>query len=124
MPFTLAFLADLGIVEGRYSGRIDAASLREAFDRMLAVGREHGAHRFLSDCTALHGGHTLFDLYELVDRLVEIRPGHRMREALLLPVIEPAARNVEFWQTACRNRGLDVRCFHRREDALDWLQQD
>lgn len=124
MPIALSFLADLGIVEGRYSGRIDAEGLREAFEGMIALGRKHGAHRFLSDCAALHGGHTLFDLYELVDRLVEIRPGRRMREALLLPVVEPAVRNVQFWETACRNRGLDVRCFQRRADALAWLQQD
>ena len=39
----------------------------------------------------------------------------------MLPLEAGAAEQIESFETACRNRGLDVRVFQDRDAALSWL---
>ena len=43
------------------------------------------------------------------------------REAVLLPLDPAAEEEFQFFETVCRNRGLDVRVFAERDEALAWL---
>ncbi|MFZ2449678.1 MAG: hypothetical protein WAW36_04065 [Methylovulum miyakonense] len=42
-----------------------------------------------------------------------------LKEAILLPSLPAPIENVKFWETACYNRGLRVRIFDDRQNALD-----
>jgi len=53
--------------------------------------------------------------------LASLPPGVIEREAVLLSDDAAAADQMEFFETACRNRGLDVRVFRDRDEALGWL---
>lgn len=109
------------IVETRYSGVLMPAELTAAVRETLAVGQRQGYTRFLGDCTELAGGHSIVDLYNLVDLVESARVGLDIKEAVLLPVSPASAEAVRFWETACLNRGAIVRIFTDREHALDWL---
>ncbi|HNF96198.1 MAG TPA: hypothetical protein PK493_02835, partial [Pseudomonadota bacterium] len=78
---------------------------------------------FLGDCSRLEGGHDIFTLYGFVRLLESLGLVGRLKEALIMPTLAAPARDVEFWETACLNRGLLVRVFPDRESACDWLCQ-
>ena len=59
----------------------------------------------------------------LAEFLASIPPGVIEREAVLLPCEAAAKQELEFFETACRNRGLDVRVFGERDEALAWLTE-
>ena len=39
----------------------------------------------------------------------------------MLPLDDTAADRIQFFETACRNRGMNVRVFPDRAAALAWL---
>ena len=122
MPWRTSYHQDLRIVESRYEGRLDASQLAEATEATLALARQWGADRFLADCTALEGGHSALDLFGVLERLQsddELPRG--WRNAIVGPSTPDAARDVDFWETLCRNRGLNVRIFAERDAAVTWL---
>jgi hypothetical protein len=121
MPWTLTHWPDLAVIETVYSGRIGASELRSAVESTISAFRSTGALRVLSDCTRLEGGHSIVDLYALVDLLGSLALPASFREAILLPQQPFAAEDVRAWETFCVNRGILVRVFQDRQAALDWL---
>ncbi|MGZ8218160.1 hypothetical protein [Methylomagnum sp.] len=123
MPWQIIFQADARIVETVYSGVVKPDELMAACKATLAFARENSAILFLGDCMALQGGHSVFDLYAIVDVLETHGFPRAGKEALLFPPLElsDVSRNIDFWETACGNRGYVVRVFHDREAALRWL---
>jgi hypothetical protein len=128
VPWEASYLPDLDAVLTVYCGVIPPGTLKEAVEATLDLGQERGTTRFLADCTSLEGGHSVVDLYGLA-ALVESVGATRekagiareSREALVLPQLDAAAREVEFWETTCRNRGFDVRVFAGMAEARAWL---
>lgn len=123
MPWNISYIQDLDAILTEYSGVLSPTELQEAVAATIASAREHGTLRLLGDCTWLEGGHSIVDLYGL-GRMVEslpVPPG--VHEAVVLPQLSAAAHDVQFWETTCRNRGLDVRVFQTLEGARAWLSQ-
>lgn len=124
MPWRVTYDAQAGLVETLYQGVVTSAELSAAIEATIVAGGLHQCHRFLGDCRTLEGGHTIFDLFAKVEELDDLGLAGQIREAVLLPASGVAARDVEFWQTACTNRGLDVQLFTDRDVALAWLLAD
>jgi hypothetical protein len=108
-------------MEARCCGRITATELGAAARHVVQQARSHGMCLLLSDCTDLLDGHTVIDLYDVADWLAADRTGPRFTEAIVMPISPLAAAKVRFWELACHNRGLSVRLFGRRAEALAWL---
>ncbi|SMF95947.1 hypothetical protein SAMN02949497_3325 [Methylomagnum ishizawai] len=118
----VTYHSDNGVVEAVFGGELTPDELRTAVEATLEAARRHANFLVLADCLELRGGHSLFDLYALVDFLEASGIPPNFKEALLMP---GAGREwfegVEFWETACLNRGLAVRIFSDRAAALAWL---
>lgn len=69
------------------------------------------------------GGHSIVDLYALI-KLLESRDLRGLKEAILMPSLQASRQDVEFYETACLNRGFNVKVFRDRQAALDWLAED
>jgi hypothetical protein len=121
VPWEASYLPDLDAVLTVYCGVIPPGTLKEAVEATLDLGRERGTTRFLADCTSLEGGHSVVDLYGLAALVESVGTTRDLREALVMPQLEAAARDVEFWETTCRNRGFDVRVFAGMAEARAWL---
>lgn len=80
-----------------------------------------GQGRILGDTTEMQGGHSVTDLYFLADALAATGLGGKMREALLMPSLPDTVDKVHFWETTCANRGLRVRVFTARDEAVALL---
>lgn len=112
------------VVETTYSGLLSPAELSDAVQGTVSALLEHGLTRVLSDCTALEGGHSITDLYFLVDAVQASGLARVMKEAVLMPTRHDPAVNAQFWETLCVNRFFSVRLFKERVAAIEWLLQD
>lgn len=121
MPWSIQIVPDMPVVETVYSGSIAAPDLKQAIQATLRLAEIHRIHLFFGDCSALAGGHSVFDLYDFSGDLSMFSLHTKLREAILIPVNQVIRKDVEFWETACLNRGFKVRLFEDRKVALDWL---
>jgi hypothetical protein len=125
MPWEARYLAQERLVETVYSGVIGARELRDAVEATARLGVENRAARFLGDLSGLQSGHSIVDLSEVVGRLEALGITRNMREALLVPgpATPDAVERARFYETACRNRGWNIRIFTERAAALAWLAE-
>lgn len=121
MPWHVRVHSDPPIIELALSGRLTPTELTEAARETLVLARQQSAPRVLGDCSALEGGHSVVDLYALAEWLAADSVGPRLREAVVIPDLSLVSDHVRFWETACRNRGIEVQAFNDRASALQWL---
>jgi hypothetical protein len=115
------FDEDAGVVEMVFDGTPEPQELDAAMTRAGTLGAEMLTNRYLVDCRAILSAGSPFDVLAVAELLASTPPGLIEREAVILPRNAAAARDFEFFETACRNRGLDVRVFHHRDEALGWV---
>jgi hypothetical protein len=123
VPVDVGFLDDVGVVEMLLAGVVAPTDLDEAVTRAGTLGAERLSNRYLIDARDISAGGSAFDVLALAEFLSSIPPGVIEREAVLLPREAAAKEQMEFFETACRNRGLDVRIFPDRDAALAWLTE-
>ena len=121
MAFSIAYVEEVGVVEMVFRGTVTPADVDAAMTEAGTVGAENLSNRFLVDSREMPAGGSAFDVLALAELLAALPPGVIEREAVLLSDDAAAADQMEFFETACRNRGLDVRVFHDRDEALGWL---
>lgn len=120
MPWNVQHHAEIHIVEIRFIGQLTPQELQAALEQSLAAGQHHDTYRYLADCSELQGGHSIVDLYNMADMLAALQLP-RFREAVLMPQLAASREHIGFWESACFNRGLQVRVFESRPVALEWL---
>jgi hypothetical protein len=120
MPWTFEWLEEQQIVEMRFEGMVTPAELRDMSREVIRLAVAKGVHLYLADCSALQGGHSVFDLYEVANEFARAASGV-VREAVIVPMLPAPAENVKFWEDTADNHGLIVRRFPDRESAIRWL---
>jgi len=117
--------ADSGrpFIDFRCSGVLGDREIAEAFDVVVNQARQRNLWHILADLRELKGGQTVFDLYGFVKTLASVNATGAFREAVVRPIDVEGADLVEFWETAARNRGLNVQTFNDRQSAIDWLSK-
>ena len=124
MPWSVDFDAATGVVQSVFVGELSPAELMAALAATIEASRNNESRRVLADCSALTNGHSLVDLYDAAVAAAADPNTLPLREAVLVPTSAEAADLVSFWETAATNRGLQVRAFTDRADALAWLTGD
>ena len=84
----------------------------------MVLAQKHKRSRVLTDCSLLKGGHSVVDLFQEINHIYDQLVGTPFREAIVLPADPTAAELVRFWETACKNRGLNVEIFLTRQAAI------
>ena len=121
MPWKCSILADHPILETSYSGSLTPQELDTAINETLVMAESTSTTLLLGNCMDLVGGHSITDLYFFAETVAGHPAIASIKEALLLPSLSASSEMVEFWETACLNRGIRVRVFHDRQPAIDWL---
>lgn len=122
MPWTVEYDSELGIVDGRYVGRVTDDDFKEATAKAIALAKANNTNRFLIDDSEWEGSASVLGLFELPEIHKELEADRISRAALVLPPPSRTAevRNAQFYETVCRNRGWNVRVLPEREEAI-WL---
>ncbi len=123
LSVAMRMLDGFPVVDAVFSGIVTAPELDRAARSLVDFAREHGTDLFLADLTDIDGGHGVLDLFEVIRLLESFGVGPGFREAIVLPTRSASADDARFFETAARNRGLNVRVFPSREEATAWLVQ-
>lgn len=120
MPWKINHNTDQNIIELTYFGQVTANDLTDAFMAAKDLSQKEDIKKCLADCTDMLGGHSIMNLYAIIE-LLEGFKLHRLKEALLLPSLQASKKDVEFYETACVNRGFNVKIFNNYQQAVEWL---
>jgi hypothetical protein len=121
MPFKLTESSHPQIIEIEYTGAVTPDELIAAFEVLAKEAQVRNSYKILADCSHLEGGHSILNLYYLIDLIEKAGIPHTMMEAIIQPQLTATQEEVRFYETACLNRGYNVRIFANREAALEWL---
>jgi hypothetical protein len=121
MAVDVTYVEEAGVVEMVFRGAPTPEEIDDAMTRAGATGAENLTNRFLVDAREMPAGGSAFDVLALAELMASLPPGLIEREAVVLSEDVAAAEEMGFFETACRNRGLDVRVFPERGAALGWL---
>ena len=124
MPWQINYLAEHHVLESQIYGQITATELDEGVAAALREGSARGTSHYLCDTSRLTGGHSIFDLYALAEKLHEMGMPFGAREALIIPQQPIQTLDAAFWETLCCNRGFEVRSFVDRDNAMAWLTRE
>lgn len=118
------YLEEHRVLEIVFSGSTPAfEELEMAVRDSLVQAEDLKTNLFLADCTGLFGSGSLIDVYELAKAFSSLPVPRNVREAVLLPLDDGAAKNLRFYETTTRNRGYRVSVFNDRDAALAWLTE-
>ena len=122
MPWTVSS-DDPTLVTLVLSGTVVGVDLREATLAAVEAGRERHVMRFLVDATAVVRYPGELDVFVLPAKMYDDLglDRHEVRVAVVAPAAEAPQEMVRFYETACVNRGWQVRTFDAPEPAIAWL---
>ena len=121
MPWKTNYNEAEKYIELTYSGIVTPEELFMAFENSMRLSKEHNTLLYLADCLEMVGGHSVIDLYGLIGLFDQLNISIDSKEAVLMKSLQNSAKEIEFYETACRNRGFNVKLFTNRDEALDWL---
>ena len=90
---------------------------KQGVQEVEALVRKFGSNRLLYDDTELDIELSTLEIVDMSSWLVD----KRSRIAILISPDYKRIENYKFFETACRNRGVNLKLFFSKEDALEWL---
>ncbi|HMT11972.1 MAG TPA: hypothetical protein PKA39_10165 [Ignavibacteria bacterium] len=104
-----------------YFGNVTNDDLTNSIAGCTQLYRETGVSLYLADCTDMHATHSILDIFGKVDAFESLEMKKDFKEALIVTRESESREKLNFYETACLNRGYNVRVFESKEDALQWL---
>jgi len=121
MSSKISLINDEKIIQLIYQGVVTPEDLYAAVKECAAISNQRGIKLFLADLTGFTGGHTVFDIYNLVHLYEKVGLQRDVKEALLLPNKNETAEDVKFYETVCANNGMNVKIVASHQAGIDWL---
>lgn len=121
MSWDVKIIDEPKIMKLIYSGTVTPDQLKEALTTCVKLAKKENILRFVADTTSLVDGHSIFDLYAVIQLYDSIGFDHKIKEAVLIQVDSPVLEVASFYETACLNRGYNVKIFSDETQAIEWL---
>ena len=112
---------DLPIIEIVSYGTVTRQDADGMVELLAQECAREGVWCVLDDSTDMMHTLTPSDIVQITDGVVSLGVADRLRVAFVRPTDVAAAAWVDLWGTAAANRGLMMRVFRDRQDAVDWL---
>lgn len=124
MTWNVEYDTELGLIHCVYSGRVTVDEFKEATTKAMTLSKIKKTAKFLIDDSMLEIAVSATEIYELPLFYDDIKASRKSKMAVILPSARQARKDVEFYETVCRNRGWAVKIFTERQRAIDWLTLD
>ena len=122
MPYTVRHDRVLDIIEVIYISTMSKEDLLGATKEALALHRQTGTLRFLSDVSGAVSKASFLDLLQLAETQYDIEQLDRRCSHAIIPSQGKTGKNAsQFFETASLNRGWNTKVFSDRKSAIDWL---
>lgn len=116
MPDKIKINEESGIVEIISFGAVSKRDIESSIAKTNQINEEIGINKVLVDTTEQDSMPNTFDIFSLFSQFPR-----DLRVALLANQDQPTSQEILFSETVAVNRGLTVRVFKSREEALSWL---
>jgi hypothetical protein len=103
----------------QYSGEFRLAEAKTSVDAMLEACRQSGSTKVLFDCTAMCGELTVMDRFN-VGQYASEKMDPRLKIAMVADKKYILPDN--FFEVVARNRGIYMRVFSEKDEAIEWLR--
>ena len=128
MELTLNIRDDDGLLYATYSGEFSLAEAEETFLRILENVEQHKLLKVIVDGLAITGAPTTFERF-LYGEFVAEKVNTLRARTLLSPrfayILIPPVRDPDrFGENVAVNRGMLIKTFESRDNALEWLGID
>lgn len=114
----IAFEPYLGVVQVVAQGELNNVAWADIVPQMVELARQHDCYRVLCDYRKTIVVESTLGIYHSPDIVRQAEMASLFRIALVYARDEA---DHHFWETAARNRGMNVRIFSNRQKALEWL---
>ncbi len=122
MPVKIGFSENPERIEVNYSGTITESEYGDAIREFVKFNAEKKCLLVLTDLREMTVSPSILNVYDSINMFEKMGIDKNTSEALIIPENKFAADNVKFYETACQNRGYNVRLFYNKEDAIKWLE--
>lgn len=123
MPWRANQNREQEIVEVRLSGNLSTAEMNQCAERAIALAREAGIRCFLIDAADLETAPNIADILQLPAAVyANLGLDRQSRIAITLPRTQKARAAAQFYETACLNRGWNVKLVADLAGAADWMR--
>ena len=99
-------------------------SIADLAKEVVRVSAERGATRVLVNITGMVGSLSILDDYEVVGHemvSLPVPPTHRTYPKTAIVDLPEHRERSDFFETAARNRGFNLRIFTAVDSAVEWL---
>ncbi len=122
MPYTIEKHSDPARIEIKYSGIVTGEDLVSAINEFVTINADKKYLLVLTDLSELSISPSLLNVYDRIEMYDKMDISKETTEGLVIPLNDFAKETVKFYETACLNRGYNVKLFNTREEALTWLR--
>jgi hypothetical protein len=122
MPWAPRNHPDRRIIEVHLVGRVTADDINQVTFRIVDDWRASGINRFLVDAADAVSAPPLADILRLpAEEYDKLGLDRQSRIAVIAPRNQEARVSAQFYETACVNRGWNVKLHLERREAEGWL---
>jgi hypothetical protein len=122
MSYQLELIVENNFLMAVAVGQQTAIDNEKMVVTMMETCIEHGLHQVIADLTGLVGQPGTFSDFQLANFAVE--QGLPLIKKVGLITTPENLEFTTFFETAARNRGLNVRTFVDRDKAIAWMDED
>lgn len=118
MPDTIKLNKDQGIIEIRSYGKVENSDIENSIRRVTEIYKQSGVNKVIVDTTEQESMPSTLKIYSLFSLFP--------RDLLVAMVVnqeQPTKGNIRFAESVAQNRGIRIKQFNSREDALKWLKK-
>lgn len=123
MSYTVRYDPDSSFVVTVFKGKVNLKELLAEEDESIALAIERGTYKYLVDLVDCESCISITDLYEFPNRYDE-KLERPICVAVIKPLSQKTQKDLDFYETVCRNRGWNITTFEKKEDAVDWLKNN
>ena len=117
MPENLTVNKELGIIEILSYGKVSLEDSLSSLDTLHTLMGESGIRKVLSDTRKQNFQPSMMNIYEFGTKLP-----HKVQIAVIVSQDQPTTDAISFLDNVAFNRGVNIRLFGSRSDALEWLE--
>jgi len=111
-----------GIVEVVHTGRMTITEATESRTEAAAIMADRGLRLILADVSDTDHDETTLDLFNFNASHYDVFPPST-RLAVVIPPDPLKANSAQFAETVAVNRGIKMKIFLGKDDAMDWLRK-
>ena len=121
MEWTIEYLEEEDIVFGKTAGVIDMESIWKYSEEIVAEGRKHGSHKYLTDLRDTTGKLTILEIDDMPKKMRELGVKPESKSAVLLSPEMETQIGFSFFKDLAKINLIRIASFTDKQKAITWL---